>query len=181
MCFDNVHEPKGRTLSEDELKVLMRAKRHVAYILLPYSCYFNMWRVFYTGSEMMVRMKNDLHTTGHVVGIKSYFHRGGNGGLGGAYDGASFYIYRSEIEFLDVSFSIVRFEDDVEYSKPAHAVGDKVDVMYSPNNSSNAMIDRGIFNWGMSGGLAIGGVMVLLVSLNYFRISRNFRGLKYKS
>ena len=68
--------------------------------------------------------------------------------------------YHAVVEFTDRGGNRVIYQDGVGSSPPLHSTGDKVRVFYAPENSSSAMIDRGIWNWLVPALMAcVGGLM----------------------
>ncbi|MBI1210329.1 MAG: DUF3592 domain-containing protein [Alphaproteobacteria bacterium] len=55
--------------------------------------------------------------------------------------------YHAVVAFTDQSGRKVVYRDTIGSSPPMYATGDKVKVLYSPAESSSAMIDRGIWKW----------------------------------
>lgn len=72
-------------------------------------------------------------------------------------------MYHAVIEFNDGNNSHYRFKDGVGASSPLFRKGDGVTVLYVPDDPDDAIIDRGIWNWGLSAGFGAAGVLLLLL------------------
>ncbi len=108
---------------------------------------------YYTGMNMMDRLQNSERATGEVIRIRSEYSSSSEG---------SSYTYYSVVGFIDMGRK-VEFEDNVGASHAMHDVGQEVDVLYYPDDPEDAIIDRGIFNWGLSAGLLVGALLFLWI------------------
>ena len=88
-------------------------------------------------------------------------------------------MYYAIVGFIDGNGRSVEFEDSVGASSPMYKRGDAVGVIYYPDEPKDAIIDRGIFNWSLSGGLAVGAFLTLLMAFHNFRVSRRFGRSKH--
>ena len=78
------------------------------------------------------------------------------------------YDYHPIVRFRAANNVTVQFKDEIGSNPPSHRVGDKVTVLYLPDNLSTAIIDRGVFwNWAIPAivFLFFGGVVGILVWL----------------
>ncbi len=165
---------KGRILSKEE--ILVRLKKQVAYSRI--SAYAMMvvsmgllFGSYVAGNSMIEYMTDGIHARGEVVSIESKYNSSSEG---------SRYTYYSVVKFSDLNGNYTRFQDSVGSSHPAHNQGDEVDVLYIAGNLENAMIDRGIFNWSLSSGLALGALFILWGSMYNFKVSNRFGDSKYR-
>ena len=108
---------------------------------------------YYTGLDMVDMTQNGVPAKGKVVDVKSRYSSSSS-------SSSSRYTYYAVVKFTDMNGRDVRFEDSVGSNHPLHKKGDKVDVLYKLDNAKNAMIDRGLWNWGLSGGLAFGALLL---------------------
>lgn len=123
---------------------------------------------YYTGLDMVEMTQNGVSAQGEVVGIES--RRSDDG-----------YTYHSVIRFTDISGARVKFRDSVGSSHALHKRGDMIDVLYLEEEPQDAIVDRGIFNWGLSGGLAIGALLLLWLGLRSLAVARIHGGPGYRS
>jgi hypothetical protein len=69
--------------------------------------------------------------------------------------------YHAVVEFVDAQNRQIIYRDSVGSSPPSFSVGEKVKIFYLPNDSRQAMIDRGFWNWLLPGGFsALGALLV---------------------
>lgn len=122
---------------------------------------------YYLGADMVDKLRSGVPTQGEVVDFESRYSRSSEG---------SGYTYYSVVEFTDDAGRLVRFRDRVGSSHRMNKRGDVVDVLYAPNNPVDAMIDRGIWNWVISGGLALGAFLLLFAAMDNFKTARLYGG-----
>ena len=72
--------------------------------------------------------------------------------------------YAPIIEFTPYKSGTIRFTSSISSSSPSWEVGDSVFVYYDPDNSSDAMMDRGWFNYFFQLMLGLVGLIVFVVS-----------------
>jgi hypothetical protein len=72
--------------------------------------------------------------------------------------------YAPIIEFTPYKSETIRFTSNISSSSPSWNVGDRVFVFYDPQNSSDAMMDRGWFNYFFQLILGLVGIVVFSVS-----------------
>ncbi|MBI1301064.1 MAG: DUF3592 domain-containing protein [Alphaproteobacteria bacterium] len=95
-------------------------------------------------------------------------------------DSGTSYSYYSVVRFSSpLDGRSIEFEDSVGSSTRMHDRGDKVNVLFEPNSPQKAIIDRGIFNWGLSVGLWFLSLLLVLSSLKYFSVVRQHGGKRY--
>lgn len=166
---------KGRILEQDEifkrLKGQCRNARTSGYIMLVVACAL-VGGSYYAGLNMIDRMQNGVRAPAEVVRIKSQYSSSTE---------SSGYTYYAIVAFTDENGSSVEFKDSVGASSALYKRGDAVDVIYYPDKPKDAIIDRGIFNWSLSGGLALGGLLILWMSIYSIRISRRFGHTKHRT
>ncbi|MFT5521938.1 MAG: hypothetical protein ACI9IA_002544 [Enterobacterales bacterium] len=71
----------------------------------------------------------------------------------------------------------IQFRHQVGSSHPSWKRGDKVNVLYDPNDKTNALIDDGWFNWFGPGLLLLIGVVFLLIG--YFMVKKQRQAKSY--
>ena len=126
---------------------------------------------YYAQEDMRERIEMGVNAQGEVVDMRQK--------RSSSSDGGTSYTYHAIVHFTDLSGRSVRFEDSMGSSHPMMKVGDAVKVLYVPDNPRDAIIDRGIFNWGLSGGLFAFAILLLWIALHNFRISRKYGGQRY--
>lgn len=115
---------------------------------------------YYAAQDMSGKLENGVRTEGEVVRIESRYDSSSEG---------SGYTYYAVVEFKGERGRRIEFRDSVGSSHPIHKRGDAVDVIYNPDKPSDAIIDRGWMNWLLSGGLALGGLVLLWACFHAFR------------
>ena len=107
-----------------------------------------------------------LRAQGEVVRLKS--ESSDHGG----------YSYYPVVRFRTEHNTRVEFKDSVGSNPPSYRVGDKVAVLYLPDNpSQEAIIDRGLFwNWAIPAFLFAGAVLLLCLLLAMWRTARQQPG-----
>ena len=168
-----VRNNHARRLSDEEVAVRVKKNAGQAliagYIVLLIAVGFSVG-AYYAGLDMLELTLNGQRTGGEVVDVNSRYSSDSDG---------SGYTYYAEVAFEDAKGKRVRFEDSVGASRPLHKIGDRVSVLYDPENSAERIIDRGMMNWGLSGGLAAGALIMLLLGLNALRQGRAHGGRQY--
>lgn len=103
-----------------------------------------------------------LRTQGEVVRLSSEYSSGSGGGH---------YSYYPIVRFRTEKNVAVEFKDSVGSNPPSHRSGDKVTVLYLPNNpQKEAIIDRGIFwNWAIPAVVFISALVVVLILIGTLR------------
>ena len=162
---------KGRLLTEDEIKP--RIKAHAKNALI--SGYVTLVLAlglavggYYAGISMIEFTQEGVVTTGKVVDMKR--NRSSD----------SSDTYSAIVRFNDHQGQSYKFKDSVGSSHPSFKTGDEVSVMYLPEDPDHAMIDRGIWNWGLSAGLWAGTLLFLWSALHSFGLVRRYGGTKYR-
>ncbi len=123
---------------------------------------------YYAGLDMVDMTQNGISATGKVVDMRSRYSDGS-------------YTYSAVVEFRDRDGNKSRFTDSVGSSHSSFKRGDEVEVLYMRDNPDDAIIDRGIFNWGLSGGLAIGVLLLLWGAFHSLALARRYGGSRYRS
>ncbi len=129
---------------------------------------------YFTGLNMLDMTRNGISATGKVVDIKSRYSNSSGSSSGG-------YTYYAVVSYTDKNGKSIRFEDSIGSSNPIYKAGDQVQVLYLEDDPQGAIIDRGLMNWGLSGGLALGSLFVLLGSLQSISLARRFGGTRYRA
>lgn len=168
-------ELKGRALEKDEILTRLKAQcknsRISGHIMLVIACGL-FGGAYYAGLDMVDRLQHGVRADGEVVRIKSEYYNNAD---------SSGYTYYAVARFTDENGRAVEFKDSVGASAPMYKQGDEVTVLYPPDKPKDAMIDRGVFNWGLSGGLVAGALLLLWMALYSIGISRRFGRAKHLS
>ena len=127
---------------------------------------------YYAGLDMLEMTLNGQRAQGEVVDINSRYSSNSN---------SSGYTYYAVVAFKDAAGNKARFEDSVGSSHSLYKGGDRVTVLYNPENSGDVIIDRGIMNWGLSGGLALGALVLLLLGISALKQGRENSGMRYRT
>ncbi len=122
---------------------------------------------YYLGADMVGKIRSGMPAQGEVVDFESRYSSSSEG---------SGYTYYSVVEFTDGAGRLVKFRDRVGSSHRLNKRGDVVDVLYALNNPVDAMIDRGIWNWAMSAGLALAALLLMFAAMDNFRTARLYGG-----
>ena len=89
-------------------------------------------------------------------------------------EGRSQTMYYPVVSFRDQTEQEIEFTSKFGSSSTPYRRGDPVEVLYSRTNPhSDAMIDRGLWNWAVPGGLTAFGLLILFASIQSFRGVRN--------
>ncbi|MFP4385735.1 MAG: DUF3592 domain-containing protein [Alphaproteobacteria bacterium] len=107
---------------------------------------------YYAALDMLDIHHNAHPASGVVSGFRSYYSDHS-------------YTYYAQIDFLvqdrQDNTHKIRFEDSVGSPQRLFDRGESVDVLFYPDDPQKAIVDRGIWNWGLSGGLALGAFLAL--------------------
>ncbi len=117
---------------------------------------------YYTGQDMIDMVQNGVRAQGEVVDIRSRYSSGSD---------SSGYTYYAVVKFSDGEGQSYRFEDRVGSSHPMFKRGDVVTVLYMPDDPDDAIVDRGLLNWVLSGGLVFGALLLLWISLHSLKVA----------
>jgi len=167
----------ARLLSAEEVSVRVKKQAlqasTIGYIVLFLALGCSVGSYF-TGLDMLDLSLKGQSGVGKVVDINSRRSSSTSGGSSG-------YSYYAVVSFNDAQGEKVRFEDGVGSSHPFYDMGDDVDVLYDPDRPIDAIIDRGLLNWGLSGGLALGALLLLLLGVNTLKQARAHGGMRYRT
>ena len=108
-------------------------------LLIGFGAVFGAW---YFAKDVTSMIQNGVHALGQVVRVEG--HSSDNG-----------YMYYAVVSFPDQNGRHIEFQDSVGSSTRLHDVGDQLNVLYQPSNPNDAMVDRGLWNWALPGGLAL--------------------------
>lgn len=106
---------------------------------------------YYLNNNLTQMMETGITASGHVVRMES---RRNNSSDGGA-------LYHAVIEFETRKGEKIRFTDKLGASHPLYETGEDVRVVYKPDKPRDAIIDRGIWNRAVPGGLAAFGCLLI--------------------
>ncbi|MGH1377588.1 MAG: DUF3592 domain-containing protein [Alphaproteobacteria bacterium] len=159
----------GRVLSNEE--IMDRLKVHgksykVASIIMIVIGFGLSIGAYYAGLNMANRLQNGLFASGEVVSIRSEYSSSSD---------SSGYTYYAIVGFSDENGRSFEFSDSVGASSPMFSKGDKVDVVYDESDPEDAIIDRGIFNWSLSFGLAVGALLSFWFAIYSIKVCRRLK------
>ncbi len=163
----NDGDKKGYILSSQEIRERVKYWRKYYRVFAYVSIIISLGLftgAYYAGNSMIELLQNGVRTQGKVVDINSRYSSSGS-------NNSSSYTYHAVVEFTNSNGNKVKFEDSVGVSTPIFDRGDDVTVLYDPNKTSGAIIDRGLLNWGLSAGLLLAALFMLWVALHTFRVS----------
>ncbi|MCB1681646.1 MAG: DUF3592 domain-containing protein [Alphaproteobacteria bacterium] len=162
---------KGRRMTPDEIRVRIGSQKQMTvisgFVVLLISVGLSIG-AYYAGQSMIDFLESGVKAQGKVTGFES--SRSDDS-----------VVYHAVIEFKDVSGKRVTFQDSVGASTPVFERGDVVTVVYLPDKSSSAMIDRGIYNWALSGGLLAGALLMLWIAFSSFRLAASVNSGAYRT
>jgi hypothetical protein len=69
--------------------------------------------------------------------------------------------YAAVVTYTDDHGRDLTFEDSLSSTPPMYAVGQEVNVLYSPEHPNEAGIDRGIWNYGLTALFGVPGALLL--------------------
>jgi len=116
----------------------------------------------YTGRHLYEFMARGEPATGRIVGHESEY-----------IVSDSRYVYYPQVEYTTADGRAVRFRDRLGSSNPTRSPGERLRVIYDPQNPANAMIDRGLWNRALPAGLIVAGLLILLgATRNWIHINR---------
>jgi hypothetical protein len=116
-------------------------------------------------SKKIARLEvSGLRAPGQVVSLKDEYSSGGGGGH---------YSYYAIVRFSTDKNVTLEFKDNVGSNPPSHRPGDKVTVLYLPDNPQReAIIDRGIWwNWAIPGIVFLFAAFIVLILIGILRQS----------
>ncbi len=170
-------EQGARLLNPEE--IVVRAKKQAGQariagyvlLLLAVGCSIGS---YYSGLDMLNLTLSGQYTSGKVTDVNSRRSSTSSGSSG-------YYTYHAVVAFKDAQNRLARFEDSVGSSNSIYDRGDSVQVLYDPANPHKAIIDRGVLNWGISGGLALGALILLLMGISSLNRARIHGGMRYQT
>lgn len=161
----SIGSSKGRRMTPEDIRARIGSQKRTtvigAFVMILIAGGLGVG-AYYAQKSMVEYSTRGIRAEGEVTGFKSK-------------DSDDTTVYHAIVEFTDQSGNGVRFEDSVGSSHPGFVRGDKVSVLYLPEKPSAAMIDRGIFNWALSGGLILGALLFLWGALASFRLAATVR------
>ncbi len=107
-------------------------------------------------NDMRHTLAVGIHAQGEIVGME----------VDRDSDSTSYYPI---VRFYNKDGLSLKFKDNVGSNPPSYRVGDEVDVIYMPEDSRDAMIDRGVWNWVLAGALFVFGALMLFGLLSQSR------------
>tara|TARA_R110002124_G_scaffold44001_2_gene134855 strand:+ start:501 stop:2150 length:1650 start_codon:yes stop_codon:yes gene_type:complete len=111
----------------------------------------------YLSKNLTQMLEMGISTKGHVVRMESRYDSSSDG---------SGYTYHAVVEFETQEGETISFTDKLGASHPLYETGDEVTVVYEARKPRDAMIDRGIWNWALPGGLMAFGCFLIWGALN---------------
>ncbi|MCB1592054.1 MAG: DUF3592 domain-containing protein [Alphaproteobacteria bacterium] len=163
---------KGRLLTSGEIRdrtaSQVKVTRISGYIMLLLVLGLSIG-AYYAGLSMLSYVNEGISVRGEVTGLRSKRS-----------DDST--VYHALVKFTDKEGKERRFEDSVGSSHPSYKQGDDVAVLYLPDSPGDAIIDRGIWNWTLSGLLAAGAFFLLWAALASFRtVARAERSVSFRT
>lgn len=134
-------------LTREEIMARLRMRYKYANYMILICCVIGLGLLggsVYAGQKMQYFLMHAKPVAGEVVRIDSEYNSRSEG---------SSYTYYSIVKFDTSMGQNIEFRDSVGSSHPMHDIGDSVDVLYLPADPQEAMIDRGVWNWGLCAGL----------------------------
>ena len=162
--------PAGRDLTREEIKTRVQAMQKTNRMVAPVVSILAAALIvagFYLGQSMAALTATGMRAAGQVVRVESVYSSSNHGG----------YTYYPVVGFALPNGGHREFRDRIGSNPPMQSTGDKVTVLYDPAKPEQAMIDRGIWNWALSGGLVLGGLVLLLMMLKSLSNSRQISRL----
>lgn len=161
---------KGRLLSQDDItqavKKQVKNTRIGGYMCLLIALGLGAGS-YYAGQSMHAMLRDGVPAQGEVTGMKRS-------------DSSDSVTYSAIVRFTDASGRRVKFTDSVGSSHPTLKRGDGVDVLYLRDNPEDAIVDRGVWNWFLSGALGLGALLFLWGGMHSFALVRRHGGTKYR-
>ncbi|TNE28599.1 MAG: DUF3592 domain-containing protein [Alphaproteobacteria bacterium] len=111
----------------------------------------------YLSDNLTQMLEKGISTKGHVVRMESR-HSSSSDSSGPT--------YHAVVEFETQQGKKISFTDKMGASHPLYETGDEVTVVYEPRKPRDAMIDRGIWNWAVPGGLMAFGCFLIWGALS---------------
>lgn len=135
---------------------------HLTMVCFAVACAGFCYAAYYNGHRTFDFMQRAVSVQGKVVSLNSRYSDGS-------------YTYYAEIEYLDKKGEAVRFSDSVGASHPLFKRGENVAILYDPEKSTKAIVDRGLFNWTLTA--VLGGVafFCFLIAVYNFKLVRSVR------
>ncbi len=160
----------GRLLEADEIpdriRYHVKNSRIAGYVMI-FLVFGLVFGGYYAGLDMIERIQVGIHTSGEIVG--SHRKRSSDS-----------VTYSPIVRFTADDGQRYKFTDSVGSSHPTFKNGDAVDVLYMLDDPQDAMIDRGIWNWTLSGGLLMSAFLMFWFALYNFSLVRRHGGAKYR-
>ncbi len=156
---------KGRRMTPEEIRARIGSQKRMtvigAFVMILIAGGLGVG-AYYAQKSMVEYSTRGIKAEGKVTGFESK-------------DSDDSIVYHAIVEFTDQSGNSVKFQDSVGSSHPSFKRGDAVSVLYLPETPSAAMVDRGIFNWVLSGGLILGAALFLWGALASLRLAASVR------
>ena len=123
---------------------------------------------FYQSKKIALLEASGLRAEGEVVRLSNEY----NSGSGGHYS------YHAIVRFRTEKNLILEFKDSVGSNPPSHRPGDKVTVLYLPDDpQKDAIIDRGIWwNWAIPGIVFLFAAFIVLLLIGMLRQTTDQKG-----
>ena len=146
----------GYEMTPAEIRERLRMFDRNALFAVPVVLFFGCALLF--GGYQIFRDVNDLSgkamvAQGHVVDLRS--RSGSDGG----------YTYYPVVAYETLDGKAVRFEGKTGSNPPMNKVGDRLMVLYDPENPQKAMVDHGWMNWLLPLGLGLCGLLMVFYAL----------------
>jgi len=119
---------------------------------------------YYMGQDMLELTRSGQRADGEVIRVVS----------SRSSDSTT---YHALVQFRAYNQQRYEFKDSVGSSSRLYDVGDRVSVLYDTSKPNDAIIDRGLLNWALSGGLALFGALLFLLGVRGYSVSSKWESL----
>lgn len=168
--FSESNKSKGRLLETSEITEIV--KKHVkqaklfGYVMLVVSLGLG-GGAYYLGLDMKERLETGLRASGEIVGREYKRSSGDSQGT-----------YSAVVRFVDQNGKRHKFTEKHGSSHPTFRKGDAVEVIYNADDPKDAIVDHGLWNWLLSGGLGLAAALILWGAFYNLSLVRKHGGVR---
>lgn len=152
---------KGRLLTPDEIRVRAagqaKVSRIAGFVMILIAIGLSVG-AYYAGLSMIDLVQNGVRAEGEVTDLRRK-------------KSDDSYVYHAVVRFSDSKGESRHFQDSMGSNPASFREGDRVTVLYLSEEPEGAIIDRGIFNWGLSGGLFAAALLIFWFAVSSFRLA----------
>lgn len=171
--FSSGSDYKGRLLDDQEIadavQTSLKQAKIFGYVMLVFSLGMGAG-AYYLGLDMRERLENGLRAPGEIVGRK--YNRPSSSDSQGTYSAI--------VEFYDEAGQRYKFTEKHGSSHPTFKKGDRVTVVYMPDNPHDAIVDQGLWNWLLSGCLGLGALLMIWGAFYNLKLVRKHGGGRFR-